>query len=206
MATRKTLSLEQCKSVFRVIDTRGAKRSKATDRALFAALLLCGSAARVWTWRDVVETFLEIPYAAYTAIKQMAVAKQLTIFPFNYSGFTAAHWVRGTKIDHAIFTVGATPLTTQEVTRRMKRYARLAGIPSELMSLRTISNTHNLLLNLYGSADEAADALDIDFPAMARTAISRKQSASFEWKPGAGSQVEHDPRLHGLGRRPSRPA
>lgn len=202
----KTLSLMQCSSILTVIETRGTKRAKATDKALFTSLLLCGADARTWTWQDVVETFLEMPYAAYQSIRNMAVAKQLAIFPFNHSHFTAAHWVRGTKLQHAIFTVGATPLTTQEVTRRMKRYARLAGIPSADMSLRTISNTSHLLRELYGDADAVADALGlVTVPGITRTPTAgnsaRGSANSVKGFSVAGTRVDRDPRLHGVGRR-----
>lgn len=208
----KTLTLMQCSSMLTAIETRGTKRAKASDLALFTSLILCGADARVWTWQDIVETFLVMPYAAYKSIRDMAIDKKLAIFPFNHSHFTAAHWVRGTKIQHAVFSVGATPLTTQEVTRRMKRYARLAGIPSELMSLRTISNTSHLLRELYGDADAVADALGmVTVPGIARTPtagiLPRGSTPSVQWFPGQGTRVDRDPRLHGVGRRRStRPA
>lgn len=195
----KILTLEECRALYRAIGTRGSKRTQATDRALLTALILCGKDARTWAWSDVTESLFWMPLATFQAIKDMAIVKQLTIFPFNHAGFHAAHWIGGTRLDHAVFSVGSKPLTTQEVTRRMKRYARLAGISCERVSLRTLCNTAQVLLDLYGDGDALADALGW---AAVETNIP---APTMRFAMPAGL-FRRDPRLHGVGRRTSRSA
>jgi hypothetical protein len=196
---KKTLTFDECKTLMLVIAARGSMRSRESDRALVIGLLLCGNAARCWTWQDVFEQALDLPNAVYDAVRRVAISKRLTLIPVNHAGFQSAHWVRGTKLEHAVFTVGRTPLTTQEVTRRLKRYARIAGISPARMSLRTVANTHHDLLNLFGDADSAALALGLD--AGTRTP-SAGQLPAVKWNPVmTGTRVERDPRLHGVGRR-----
>lgn len=184
----KTLTVDHCRRLLLEVEKRTSKCTQATDRALLTALLTCGADARTWTWQDVLELYLDMPYATYENVKQIAIAKQLTIFPFNHARFTEAHWVHGSKLEDAVFTIGSKPLTTQEVTRRMKRYARLAGI--EYVSLRTLVNTHNLLMNVYGNADEIADAIGV-----------RREAVSSSFRPVVRKAAV---RLHGIGRRAGR--
>lgn len=186
----KTLTVENCRRLLLEVEKRTSKRTQATDRGLLLALLTCGADARTWTWQDVLELFLDMPYPTYENVKQIAIAKQLTIFPFNHVRFSEAHWVHGSKLEDAVFTIGTKPLTTQEVTRRMKRYARLAGIATESVSLRTLVNTHNLLMNVYGNADEIADVLGV-----------RREPVVSSFRPVVRKAAV---RLHGIGRRAGR--
>jgi hypothetical protein len=201
---KQTLTLSECTTILQIIQSRGSMRSKATDRALFAALLICGGEARSWTWESVLYEALYLPTALFLALRDVATSKRLTMLPYTQSHFISAHWVHGTKREDAIFTVGSKPLTTQEVTRRLKRYARMAGIPSERMSLRTVCNTHSLFLDLFTDADHMAEALNLHALRVTRTSSAGTVLPSVKWNFSATAvktRVERDPRLHGIRRR-----
>lgn len=206
--TKQTLSLEECKLMLATINAKASERSRATDRGLFVSLLTFGSDARSWTWEDALYQVTDLPTPIYLAVREIATSKQLTILPYNHEHFKPAHWMRGTKLDHAVFTVGTKkPLTTQEVTRRLKRFARLAGIDAARVSLRTVCNTHQSLMAEYLDADQIADALGLQRLGMARTssagAAQRGAEEPMNWNPAftTGTRVERSPRLHGIGRR-----
>lgn len=189
----KTLTLEQLKNLIRAIADHATTGAKATDHALVVCLVMCGSDARTWTWQDALENPLFQPFAVYEAIKSIAITKKLTIFPFNHAGFKPAHWLNTTvRLQQAVFTAGSKPLTTQEVTRRLKRYGRLAGIPANLMNLRTLSNTHQMYLDVFKDADSFAEALDL----LRFGSEPATLSPFFRSK-----QPKVSPRLHGIGRR-----
>ena len=188
----KFLTFSQCRDLLRAIDQHGGTHAKVTDRALVVSVLLCGNAARTWTWEDALQDILWMPYAVYQSIKAIAFHKQLSLFPFNHAGFTSAHWVRGVRLQRAIFSIGVHPLTTQEVTRRLKRYATFAGVPVETVSLRTLDNTHHLLMNTYRDADVIAEELGIAYE------VPSSRSTSFF---ATASSPKREPRLHGIGRR-----
>lgn len=190
---KKTLTLEQCRallSLTQVISSNG--RGKATDHALMTSLLLCGGAARTWTWGNV--NLLTRPMAVYRALKEMALGKKLVLAQFNHVGFREAHWVGGTSVKKAIFTVGSKPLTTQEVTRRLNRYGRMVGIVG--LNLRTLVNTHHLFVELYGDADAVAEALGIMNPSLSPSQNTKRKSVFGEGR-------NKDERLHGMFRRSS---
>ena len=205
--TKQTLSLEECKLMLATINAKASERSRATDRGLFVSLLTFGGDARAWTWEDALYQVTDLPTPIYLAVREIATSKQLTILPYNHEHFKPAHWVRGTKLDHAVFTVCTKPLTTQEVTRRLKRFARLAGIDAARVSLRTVRNTHQSLMAEFSDADQIADALGLPRLGMARTssAMSAQRGAeqTMKWNPAftTGTRVERSPRLHGIGRR-----
>jgi len=187
--TPRTLTIEECRAMM--------ARMKQADRALFVSILLCGSKARTWTWGDVADKFLEMPMAMYQSFRALAVSRKLTLFPFNYAGFTSAHWVSGAKLDSPIFTSPSSKRkawTTQEVSRRFNRYGRMIGVDG--VSLRVAANTHKSLLAGFGSADEAAEVLGLSPNLTLTPALSL---------PGrGGTRGSRDERLHGIGRRGSR--
>ena len=191
--SNNSLTLEQCKSLLRAISDHGSRSAKATDHALVVCLLMCGADARTWTWQDALANPIFQPFAVYEAIKNIAITKRLSIFPYNHSNFKAAHWINSTvRLQQAVFSVGAKPLTTQEVTRRLKRYGKLAGIPAGLMNLRTLANSHHLYLDVFGDADSFAEALDL-----IRFGSEVACLSPFFKK----DSPKQEPRLHGLGRR-----
>jgi hypothetical protein len=107
----------------------------------------------------------------------------------------------------------AEPLGTHEVTRRIKRYARLAGIRTVDASLRTVLHTHKMLVDLYPNSDKLAEVLGLKVSASLQTQVpalrpapvqAGSQAQSLEWSPARGSQATQrvrDRRLHGIGRR-----
>lgn len=193
---KHTLTLEECKSLIRVIAERGSKNAQATDHALVVCLLMCGADARTWTWQDALANPISQPFAVFEAIKNIAISKKLTIFPYNHASFQAAHWLNSTvRLQRAVFIAGATgnkPLTTQEVTRRLKRYGKMAGIPTGQINLRTLANSHQMYLDVFGDADTFAEALEL-----LRFGNEPATLSPFFKK----SQPKKEPRLHGIGRR-----
>lgn len=190
---KQTLTLEQCKALLRVIAEHGSKNAKAVDHALVVSVLMCGADARTWTWQDALANPIFQPFAVYEAIKNIAISKKLSIFPFNHAGFQAAHWLHATvRLQQSVFTVGSKPLTTQEVTRRLKRYGKLAGISAGLMNLRTLSNSHQMYLEVFGDADSFAEALEM-------IKFGDEQAAFSPFSTHKPKKA--DGRLHGINRR-----
>lgn len=190
---KRTFSVGQCIALLEVVSARGTKRTRLLDRAFITAVLLSGGGARHWTWRYLIENFSDMPYAVFDAIRVLASSRKILIAPLNYTEFYKRNWVNGLVADHPIFSVSTTPLTTQEVTRRTKRYGRLAGISDDSLNLRTLSNTHQALMRRFGDEEAVARALGLptiwDSP-------SHEQTLNTTSKP-----VARDPRLHGIGRR-----
>lgn len=202
---KNTLTLEQIKTLIRVIAERGTKSARATDHALVVCLLMCGANVRTWTWQDALANPMFQPFAVYEAIKNIAISKKLSIFPYNHAGFKPAHWLNTSiRLQQAVFTSVTPspsprgrgeinqPLTTQEVTRRLKRYGKMAGIPAGQMNLRTVVNSHQMYLDVFGDADTFAEALDL-----LRFGNGSAARSPFFKK----SQPKKEPRLHGIGRR-----
>ena len=89
---RKTLSIDQIRALLTVISRRGTKRAKILDRALMISVLLSGSGIRLWTWKNLFENLSDTPYAAFDAIRILALSRRLGIAPFNSVGFKAQDW------------------------------------------------------------------------------------------------------------------
>lgn len=209
---KQTLTLDETKRLLGLTAATDTQRGHSENRALMLAVLLCGAKAREWTWEDALSDVINMPFAVYMALRKMACDKQLTIFPFNHAT-NSAHWIRGAKLQNAVFTAtGRKALTTQEVTRRLKRYAVRVGIAQSRMSLRTLANTGVSFANLYGDADLIAELLGLSNV----TDVTGRISTSGTARPTkhvvssvptpfhvASVQVDRDPRLHGLQRRSS---
>jgi hypothetical protein len=197
---KKILLIEQCIALLNIIPVYGTKRTRILDKALVISLLLSGGSARLWTWTHVEENLSDLPYAAFDAIRVLASSRKIMIAPLNYSEFYNRDWINGLVTDYPIFSVSTTPLTTQEITRRTKRYGRLAGISDDYLNLRTLSNTHQALLRMYGDGETVARVLrlptiwDIQLPE------EKLFRHSAETQP---ERIPRDPRLHGIGRRKS---
>lgn len=188
---KRTLTIEQCRALLSLTQPFSSNgKGKAIDHALIVSLLLCGGAARSWTWEDASKSFLSMPTSVYEALKALAISKKLSLFPFNHENFRAVHWVGGGVSKKHIFSVGSSALTTQEVTRRLNRYGRMAGIVG--LNLRKLVNTHHLLVELYGEAQLLDDALAITVAAATTSPLARKAKVTKQKPEG---------RLHGIGRR-----
>jgi|GEM_PF-5356214 len=195
---KKALPVSHCASLLATISARGTKRARILDKALIVSLLLSGGHARLWAWGDLEMNLRDLPYAVFDAIKLLALSKRILIAPFNYTSFRQSDWEDKSIAGRPIFSVSTTPLTTQEVTRRIKRYGRIAGIPSDYLNLRTLSNTHQALLRIFGDGEAVAHALGL--PTIWKKQISEEKL--IRHSPGAQSeQITRDPRLHGIGRR-----
>lgn len=75
------------------------------------------------------------------------------------------------------------PLSPQEINRRIKRYARLAGLDSQGISAEALRHTYKRL------GENAIIPLVQD-------ALAKRNTSPVQWK-----RVERDNRLHGIGRR-----
>lgn len=186
---RKALSVNQCIDLLEVISARGTKRAMGVDKALVISVLLSGSEARQWTWKYFLENLSDAPYAVFDAIRMLALSRRLVVAPFNSIGFHADKWGSNTAVDSPIFSVSKTPLTTQEITRRLKRYGRFCGIAEADANLRTLNNTHRMLMRTYGDPEAVAYALGLP------TIWDRPSRDQFS------QPSTRDPRLHGIGRR-----
>lgn len=189
---KRTLTIEQCKALLNVIEMQGRNKSKVTDRALVLSLLLCSGESRTWTWDDASRHFLNMPTAVYEALRALAMEKKLSLFPFNHERFLKAHWLGMTALNRHVFTIGKTALTTQEVSRRLNRFGRRAGIVN--CNLRLVVNTHHLLMDLYGDGEAVSDALGIN-PTPSPSPITKNKNVIREGNKKA------EGRLHGIGRR-----
>lgn len=186
---RKVLSMNQCIDLLEVISACGTKRVRVLDRAFLISILLSGSRSRQWTWKYFLENLSDAPYEVFDAIRMLALSRRLVVAPFNSIGFHADKWGSNAVMDYPIFSFSKTPLTTQETTRRVKRYARLAGFPEFDANLRILNNTHQMLLRTYGDSEAVAYALGLP------TIWDRPSRDQFS-QPSI-----RDPRLHGIGRR-----
>ncbi len=183
---QQPLTLEETKKLLTAIRLSGPKAKN--DFALIISLLFCGRKARTWIWGAVLRTVMDLPADVYNALREMKILKHLdiTLSQRDYE----KHWGSGLW-GHAVFRASrkSTPFTTTEVSRRIKRYAKRAGIKSTV-NLRTIINTHHILRKQFGSAD------------LASPLIIEGQSYPAKRLPiHATAERSRDPRLHGIGRR-----
>lgn len=187
---QQPLTLEETKKLLTAIRLSGPKAKN--DFALIISLLFCGRKARTWTWGTALRTVVDLPADVYNALREMAILKRLniTLSQRDYE----KHWGSGLW-GHAIFRASHkfTPFTTTEVSRRIKRYAKRAGIKSSI-NLRTIINTHHILRKQFGSADLASPFI-----------IEGQVYPSNRLPVHAAAERSRDPRLHGIGRRSGTP-
>ncbi len=193
--TGKSLTLEQCKAIIALIHPSPLGRGM-VDRALFISLLLCGGKARTWTWDEALDQALNLPLAVYGVLRALATVKKLVLEPIKPDRFSKAYWVMGANLSSPIFTSPSShgkPWTTHEVTRRLKRYARIAGLNASAMNLRMVVNTHHCFRAAYGSMDETAEMLCLSSPPYSPTRDrgQARPQGHEDWKT----------HLHGIGRR-----
>jgi hypothetical protein len=185
---QQPLTLEETKKLLTAIRLSGPKAKN--DFALIISLLFCGRQARSWTWGTVLHTVMDLPADVYNALREMTILKRMniTLSQRDYE----RHWGTGLW-GRAVFCASnkSTPYTTTEVSRRIKRYAKRAGIKSSI-NLRTIVNTHHILRKQFGTADLASSFI-----------IEGQIYSSKQLPVHVTAERHRDPRLHGIGRRPS---
>lgn len=183
---QQPLTLEETKKLLTAIRLSGPKAKN--DFALIISLLFCGRKARIWTWGATLRTVVDLPADVYNALREMEILKRLdiTLSQRDYE----KHWGSGLW-GNAVFCASrkSTPFTTTEVSRRIKRYAKRAGIKSSI-NLRAIINTHHILRKQFGSADLASPLV------IEGHAYPAKRFPIHE-----AAERSRDPRLHGIGRR-----
>jgi hypothetical protein len=182
---QQPLTLEETKKLLTAIRLCGPKAKN--DFALIISLLFCGRKARTWTWGATLRTVVDLPADVYNALREMAILKRLniTLSQRDYE----KHWGSGLW-ENAVFCASrkSTAFTTTEVSRRIKRYAKRAGIKSSV-NLRTIVNTHHILRKQFGTAELAAPLI-----------IEVLGYQSKRLPAHATAEMSRDPRLHGIGR------
>ncbi len=191
--SKKSLSIDQCKILLKA--TRGNK-----EYSLFLSLLVAGRSARQWTWAEVTKHALDMPIQVWNALAKWAVEKNIVISPFNYSD--PAHWIAGPHLQDAVWTFkGGQPLTTQEVTRRVKNAGQRAGLGD--ISMRTLGNTHMVLMAVFGDVEKLAEELGASSLPSARNSAAQAKPALGRalFQQDGRRKVGQDPRLHGIGRR-----
>lgn len=201
MKNRRTLTLEQCRALLALTLLSPKGRGREIDHALVMGLLLVGSEIRTWTWEVFEEKLTSLPSGVYEAFKVLAKQQKVKLFAIKNEWFTKAHWIGGRGVvKKFIFTLTPTlarsaresAWTTQEVSRRLHRFGRMAGIVD--CNLRLLVNTHHLLIDLYGDAEAASEQLSVG-------TVGGNLSPASSLK-GQG-RLKAEPRLHGMFRRSS---
>lgn len=182
---QQPLTLEETKELLTAIRLSGPKAK--SDFALIISLPFCGRKARSWTWGTTLRSVVDLPADVYNALREMVILKRMdiTLSQRDYE----KHWGSGLW-ERAVFCASrkTTPYTTTEVSRRIKRYAKRAGIKSSV-NLRTIINTHHILRKQFGEADLASPFI-----------IEGQAYASKRLPARTVAEQSRDPRLHRIGR------
>jgi integrase len=186
---RKWLDVEQVRALLSVIPRHETGRR---DFALLAALLVSGQRVgqvRMWRWRDIQQkTVPQVICDAAQAIPARAADSHPATMPpslGNAHVFSTPKRSLGLTPNREIVPVESIqpPVSPQEINRRIRRYARLAGLESEGISAESLRFTHRQL-GEYTVTMLVQEALEARVPRPIR------------WK-----KLEHDTRLHGIGRR-----
>lgn len=179
------LSHEQIKKMLFAMNTQ--------DRLLFLCVLVYGPEARIWTWQIVMEYGLDLPPVMWNAIDEYLKERGLGALPRTLPS-KPLHWIGGPALNEAVFRISRywCPITTQEVNRRLKKYARWVGIGPAKISLGIWARSGKELLS--GRQYEVGEALGLPLP---RPLPKSKNDLE------RGVTAKRDPRLHGIGRRTS---
>ncbi len=120
------------------------------ERALLLALLLCGKRARTWAWRDALDVYMRtaLPLALWAALTGLAAARGWSLFPAQ--AMRPEHYAGGVPLEEAAFASGkgGAALGPGEVTRRLRRLGRRAGLGEVslrrwLATGRTLMESHD---------------------------------------------------------------
>ncbi len=154
---KQTLTLDETKRLLALTTPTAFRTGHAQNRALFLAVLLCGAKARTWTWEDALSDVLQMPFAVYYALRDMACEQKLSIFPFSHAGFIpSAHVINGPRLQNAVFTAtGRTALTTQAVREALRKIVEDAPGPQTTAMLVTqIALAVGTIEAVFGELDE----------------------------------------------------
>jgi integrase len=189
---RKWLDAEQVRALLAVIPRHETGRR---DFALLATLMVSGQRVgqvRLWRWRDVRQKtapkILQDIAGAIPTPGQDSYSGNMTpavdLLP-NAFLFATPERRLGLGKDRqviAIPVVGA-PVSPQEINRRIRRYARLAGLEPEGLSSESLRRTHRELGQYTVTI-------------LVEQAFESRSAKPVRWK-----RLERDSRLHGIGRR-----
>jgi integrase len=173
------------------------------DFALITVLLVTGlklQKARALRWKDfnqesakIVSSADRIPQVVLNAIEMIESATRDSQSPTVYMSDTqkgdeyifTAFCPRSPRTKSQQFSISGKkqPLSIQEINRRIKRYARLAGLDVEGISTETLRRTKKRL------GGETVSKL-------VQEAFASRNTGPVRWK-----RVDRDQRLHGIGRR-----
>jgi len=197
----KWLNPEQVQAILAVIPYNDSGRR---DFALIAVLLIAGlrmGKVRNLKWSDFHQNgriatdkklnfpkvIFDVLQPIHTQCKDSHPSNMLlpnSTFDENYI-FAATHHCQSHRI-HSSNSLKNQPLSPQEINRRIRRYARLAGLETQGINVECLRRTHkelggNILNNLV------------------QHLLINRNASPVRWK-----QMDRDSRLHGIGRRSHR--
>jgi len=173
------------------------------DFALIATLLVTGfklQKVRALRWKDFHEESAKAAISA-NRIPQLVLDAIGMIEPTTWDSYSTtvnisdttlkseyvftAFYPRSPRAKSPQFSISGKkqPLSTQEINRRIKRYARLAGLEPEWISSETLRRTRTEL-------GETVIAR------LVQEAFASRNTGPVHWK-----RLDRDKRLHGIGRR-----
>ena len=199
---RKWLNPEQVQAMLAVIPNNESGRQ---DFALLTAFLVTGlrlGQVRNWSWSDFRregrtatagnKNFPKAIFDVLQAIRSGCRDAHSNNMPLSLAAggedyiFTATHhWLRtdqGRRVPSST-SMKKQPLSPQEINRRIRRYARLAGLEPQGISVECLRRTHN----------ELGENTVIT---LVQNSLLRRNASPVRWK-----RIERDGRLHGIGRR-----
>jgi integrase len=186
---RKWLDATQIRALLFVIPLHETGRR---DFALLSTLLVTGQRVgqvRLWRWRDSQQkTVPRVIFDAIQAIPKRSKDSQpgnMPPSPGKDFVFSTPGRCLGLNKEHKVISLETVqqPVSPQEINRRIRRYARLAGLETDGISAESLRFTHRQL------GEYAVTVL-------VQAALESRTPRPSHWK-----KLDHDIRLHGIGRR-----
>jgi len=196
----KWLNSEQVQAMLAAIPNNESGRH---DFVLITVLLITGlrvGQVRTWRWSDfkyksgfsgsnnkiilpiVIPDVLQLIYTRGKDSYPNNMHLSLTAYGEDYL-FTATHKRAPRQPILPSNNIKRQPLSPQEINRRIKRYARLAGLETQGINAECLRRTHkelgeNIIINLV------------------QNSLTQRKAGPVRWK-----KIDRDARLHGIGRR-----
>jgi len=186
---RQWLDAKQVRALLSVIPLHETGRR---DLALLTTLLVTGQRVgqvRRWRWRDLWQkTVPRVVFEAVQAIPEPSKDARSSNLPpasGNAFVFSTPRRCLGLNKKHEIISLETAqqPVSPQEINRRLRRYARLAGLETDGISAESLRFTHRQL------GEYAVTVL-------VQAAFESRTPSPARWK-----KLDRDLRLHGIGRR-----